>query len=184
MDAVLKEVDTKMQKCIVSLKAEFSKFRSGRANPHLIENIVVSYYGVDTPLMQLAGIHVEDARTLMVSPWEKTMIPAIEKAILSADLGLNPATSGQTIRVPLPALNEERRREMVKVVRHEAENARVAIRNLRRDCNQRSKELLKAKQISEDDERYAQEKAQKLTDQLIKEVDVLLEHKEKELMEL
>lgn len=174
----------RMEKCVVSLKHEFSKIRSGRANPALLEAIMVPYYGTPTPLMQVATINVEDTRTLLVTPWEKSMVQPIEKAILTSDLGLNPATSGNSIRVPLPALNEERRREMVKITRSEAENARVAVRNIRRDANTTCKDLLKTKQISEDDLRRAEDDIQKLTNQFIKEIDGLTEHKEAELMEV
>ncbi len=174
----------KMQKCIASLKQEFSKIRSGRANPALLEHIMVSYYGTDTPLQQVAAIVSEDSRTLIVTPWEKHMVPVIEKAIMTADLGLNPATSGNAIRVPLPALNEERRKEMVKITRSEAENARIAIRNVRRDANNGFKDLLKAKKISEDDLRRAEDSIQKLTDSFMKEVDKVTSSKEAELMEV
>lgn len=174
----------RMQKCITLLKQEFTKIRSGRANPALLENITVSYYGTDTPLQQVAAIISEDSRTLLVTPWEKHMVPVIEKAIMKAELGLNPATSGNAIRVPLPALNEERRREMVKITRNEAENARIAIRNVRRDANNSYKDLQKAKEIGEDDLRKAEDGIQKLTDSFIKEVDVLTSAKESELMEV
>ncbi|MBP9722961.1 MAG: ribosome recycling factor [Gammaproteobacteria bacterium] len=173
-----------MERSILALKHEFTKIRSGRANPALLENVLVSYYGNDTPLKQVANIVVEDSRTLMVTPWEKNLVQAIEKAILTSDLGLNPATSGSAIRVPLPALNEERRREMVKITRNEAENAKVSVRNIRRDANNLAKELLKAKKISEDDAKRAEDSIQKLTDKFIKEIDQLLSHKEAELMEV
>lgn len=181
---VKKQVKQRMEKCVVSLKHEFSKIRSGRANPALLETIMVSYYGTETPLMQVATINIEDSRTLLVTPWEKSMIQSIEKAIMTADLGLNPATSGNSVRVPLPPLNEERRREMVKITRAEAENARVAVRNVRRDANTTCKDLLKTKKISEDDLRRAEDDIQKLTNQFIKEIDGLTEHKESELMEV
>lgn len=181
---ISKQAKQRMEKCIVSLKHEFTKIRSGRANPALLENIMVSYYGTDTPLMQVATINIEDSRTLLVTPWEKSMVQPIEKAIMTADLGLNPATSGNAVRVPLPPLNEERRREMVKITRSEAENARVAIRNVRRDANNSYKELLKAKEISEDELRKAEDEIQKLTNQFIKEIDTLTDHKESELMEV
>lgn len=181
---ISKEAKQRMEKCIASLKHEFSKIRSGRANPSLLEGIMVSYYGTDTPLNQVANVNVEDSRTLMVTPWEKTMVQPIEKAILTSDLGLNPATSGNAIRVPLPPLNEERRREMVKITRSEAENSRVAIRNVRRDANNSYKELQKAKEISEDDLRKAEDSIQKLTNQFIKQVDDLTTAKEAELMEV
>ncbi len=178
------DAQAKMEKSILALKHEFTKIRSGRANPALLENVMVSYYGVDTPLKQVANIVVEDSRTLMVTPWEKNLVSAIEKGILTSDLGLNPATSGTAIRVPLPALNEERRREMVKITRNESENAKVSIRNVRRDANALIKDLLKAKKISEDESKKSEEGIQKLTDRFIKEVDQLLAHKEAELMEV
>ncbi len=184
LNAISKESQSRMERSILALKHEFTKIRSGRANPALLENVLVSYYGNDTPLKQVANIVVEDSRTLMVTPWEKNLVQAIEKAILTSDLGLNPATSGSAIRVPLPALNEERRREMVKITRNEAENAKVSVRNIRRDANNLAKELLKAKKISEDDAKRAEDSIQKLTDKFIKEIDQLLSHKEAELMEV
>lgn len=184
INSIIQDAEKRMEKSIVTLKNEFNKIRSGRANPSLLENIKVSYYGNDTPLSQVANITVEDARTLSVSPWEKNMVPVIEKAILTSDLGLNPATSGNNIRVPLPALNEERRKEMVKITRSEAENAKVAIRNIRRDANNDCKELNKAKELSEDDLRKAEDRIQKITDKYIKQVDEALVHKENELMEV
>lgn len=181
---VLKQTTERMEKCILSLKHEFTKIRSGRANPALLEGIMVSYYGTDTPLVQVATINIEDSRTLLVTPWEKNMVQPIEKAILTSDLGLNPATSGHAIRVPLPPLNEERRREMVKITRAEAENAKVAIRNIRRDANANCKELNKSKEISDDELRKGEDEIQKITNKFIKEVDTLTEHKESELMEV
>ncbi|MEO6696568.1 MAG: ribosome recycling factor [Gammaproteobacteria bacterium] len=174
----------RMQKSLDSLKSELAKLRTGRAHPSLLEHITVEYYGNQVPLSQAANITSSDARTLTVTPWDKNMVQPIEKAILTSDLGLNPATSGAVIRVPLPALTEERRRDMIKVVRAEAEHGRVAIRNVRRDANNELKTLLKDKKISEDDERRAQEEIQKLTDKYIAETDKLLEVKEKELMEV
>lgn len=184
INQINKQAEQRMNNCIQSLKREFSKIRSGRANPALLEGIMVSYYGTDTPLNQVAAVNVEDSRTLMVTPWEKTMVQPIEKAIMTADLGLNPATSGNTIRVPLPALNEERRREMVKITRSEAENARVAVRNVRRDANANCKDMLKNKEISEDDLRKAEDIIQKTTNKFIKEIDDLTASKEAELMEV
>lgn len=184
MHEITKEANTRMSKSIEALKQELSKIRTGRANPGLLDHIKVSFYGTDTPLNQVASISVESARNLLVTPWDKTAIPAIEKAILSSDLGLNPVTAGNVIRVPMPALNEERRKELVKLVREEAEGARVAIRNIRRDSNQSFKDLLKEKQINEDEERRAQTDIQKLTDKFIAEVDKLLLGKETELMEV
>ncbi|MDD1607675.1 MAG: ribosome recycling factor [Methylococcaceae bacterium] len=175
---------TRMGKSIEALKHEFSKIRTGRAHPSLLDQVVVSYYGTDSSISQVANVAVEDARTLTVTPWEKSMVQAIEKAILKSDLGLNPATNGMTIRIPLPALTEERRRGLVKVVKHEAENGRVAIRNIRRDSNSEIKDLLKDKKISEDDAHDAEEKIQKLTDQYIKDVEKLLEAKEADLLSM
>lgn len=177
------DAKTRMHKSIDSLKHEFSKIRTGRATPSLLEHIMVDYYGNPTPLNQVAKVGVEDARTLSITPWEKTMVAVIEKAIMTSDLGLNPATSGVVIRVPMPPLTEERRRDLVKVVRHEAENSRIAVRNIRRDANNVLKTLVKDKEISEDDERRAQESIQKITDQSILDIDGLLTQKEKELME-
>ena len=174
----------RMQKSLDSLKSELAKLRTGRAHPSLLEHITVEYYGNQVPLSQAANITSSDARTLTVTPWDKNMVQPIEKAILTSDLGLNPATSGAVIRVPLPALTEERRRDMIKVVRAEAEHGRVAIRNVRRDANNELKTLLKDKKISEDDERRSQDEIQKLTDKYIADTDKLLEVKEKELMEV
>ncbi len=182
IEALHKKTAERMGKTIDALKLELAKIRTGRAHPSLLDHVTVSYYGNDVPLSQTANITVEDARTLAVSPWERNMIQAIEKAIMTSDLGLNPMTTGTVIRVPLPALTEERRRDLVKVVRHEGENSRVAIRNIRRDANTDLKNALKDKLISEDDERRSQEQIQKLTDQYVKEVDTVLDAKEKDLM--
>lgn len=182
MQNIHSEANTRMLKSIDTLKNELSKIRTGRANSGLLDHVKVSFYGTDTPLNQVASITVESARNLLVTPWDKSVIPAIEKAIMSADLGLNPVTSGTTIRVPMPALTEERRKELVKVVRDEVEGARVAIRNIRRDANQSYKDLLKDKLINEDEERRGQLDIQKLTDKFIAEVDKLLASKETELM--
>lgn len=181
---IQQDAASRMGKSIESLKHEFSKIRTGRAHPSLLDQISVSYYGTDSSLSQVANIAVEDARTLTITPWEKAMVQVIEKAILKSDLGLNPATNGMTIRIPLPPLTEQRRRELVKVVKHEAENGRVAIRNIRRDANNAIKEALKEKLISEDDARNAEEKIQKITDQYVKEVEKLLEAKEADLLSL
>jgi ribosome recycling factor len=175
---------TRMGKSIEALKHEFSKIRTGRAHPSLLDQVVVSYYGTDTSISAVANVAVEDARTLTVTPWEKSMVQAIEKAIMKSDLGLNPATNGMTIRIPLPALTEERRKSLVKVVKNEAENGRIAIRNIRRDSNSEIKDLLKDKKISEDDAHVAEEKIQKLTDQYIKDVEKLLEAKEADLLSM
>ncbi|WP_326502149.1 ribosome recycling factor [Methylomicrobium sp. Wu6] len=184
MNDIQQDAASRMGKSIEALKHEFSKIRTGRAHPSLLDQISVSYYGTDSSLSQVANIAVEDARTLTITPWEKNMVQAIEKAIMKSDLGLNPSTNGMTIRIPLPPLTEQRRRELVKVVKHEAENGRVAIRNIRRDANNAIKEALKEKLISEDDARNAEEKIQKITDQFVKEVEKLLEAKEADLLSL
>lgn len=173
-----------MGKSVDALNNELAKVRTGRAHPSLLDHITVSYYGNETPLNQVANITVDDARTLAVSPWEKTMVAAVEKAIMSSDLGLNPNSAGTVIRVPLPPLTEERRKDLIRVVRQEAEQARVAVRNIRRDANQDLKNLVKEKLISEDDEHRGQEIIQKLTDQHVKDVDELLTKKEEDLMSI
>lgn len=182
IDDIQKRTTERMKKSIEALKHELAKIRTGRAHPSLLDHVTVSYYGNEVPLSQAANITVEDARTLTVTPWERNMVQPIEKAIMTSDLGLNPATAGTVIRVPMPPLTEERRRDLIKVVRHEAENARVAIRNIRRDANSELKVALKEKQVSEDQERRSQEQIQKLTDQHIKVVDGLLEEKEADLL--
>lgn len=184
IEDINKDTQQRMGKSIEALKHELAKIRTGRAHTSLLDHITVEYYGGDVPLNQVASINVEDARTLSLTPWEKQMVGKIEKAIMVSDLGLNPATSGTVIRVPMPPLTEERRRNLVKIVRQEAENGRVAIRNIRRDANHDLKELLKEKEISQDDEKRAQERIQKLTDSHIAQVDELLAAKEKELMEI
>lgn len=180
--AVIKDTEQRMNKCIDALKHEMAKLRTGRAHPSILDGVHVNYYGNETLLTQVASVNVGDARTLTISPWEKKMIPVIEKAILNAGLGLNPVTTGDLIRVPMPALNEERRKELIKVVRHEAETARVSVRNIRRDTNTAFKDLLKNKEITEDDERRLTDQVQKLTDKFIAEVDHLLTAKESDLM--
>lgn len=177
-----KTTDQKMNKTIEAFKGDLAKVRTGRAHTGLLDHVLADYYGTPTPINQIAKITLLDARTISVTPFEKKMAPAIEKAIRSSDLGLNPAAQGELIRVPMPALTEERRKELIKVVRHEAENARVAIRNLRRDANQHLKDALKKKEVSENDERRAQEEVQKLTDQHVADIDKLLQQKEAELM--
>ena len=177
-----KTTDVKMNKTIEAFKADLAKVRTGRAHPGLLDHVMVDYYGAQTPINQIAKITLLDARTIGVVPFEKKMIQAVDKAIRASDLGLNPATAGDTIRVPMPLLTEERRKELTKVVRHEAENARVAIRNLRRDANHALKESLKKKEVSENDERRAQDDVQKLTDSHIASIDKLLQAKEAELM--
>lgn len=184
IEEIQEDARTRMGKSIESMKQGLSKIRTGRAHTSLLDHIKVDYYGSDVPLAQAANITVEDSRTLMVSPWEKTMVQVIEKAIMKSDLGLNPNTAGTSIRIPMPPLTEERRKDMVRIVRSEAEATRVAIRNIRRDANSDFKDLLKEKEISEDDERHAQDAIQKLTDHFVDEVDKLLAEKESELMEI
>ena len=184
IEDIKKDADTRMGKSIEAFKLELSKIRTGRANVSLLDHVVVDYYGSDVPINQAATVSVEDARTLAVSPWEKAMVPVVEKAILNSDMGLNPVTAGDVIRVPLPALTEERRKDLVKLVRQEAEQGRVAIRNIRRDANADLKELVKEKEISEDEEHVGLDAVQKLTDKHIKDIDSILEAKEKELMEI
>lgn len=178
------EAVTRMVKSVEALKGEFKKIRTGRAHPSLLDQITVSYYGSDTPLSQVANVAVDDSRTLKVTPYEKNMVQAIEKAILSSDLGLNPATTGTVIRIPLPPLTEERRRDLVKIVRQEAENGRISIRNIRRDGNSEVKEALKEKLLSEDEAHAGEEKIQKLTDKYIKAIEKLLEEKEADLLSM
>lgn len=182
MHKIISETETRMQKSIESFKVEMSKVRTGRAHPSLLDHVRVDYYGNETPLSQVSNVSVGDARTLVITPWEKKLTPVIEKAILAAGLGLNPTTSGDIIRIPLPALTEERRKDLTKIVRNEAETARVSIRNMRRDGNAALKELLKSKVIAEDEEHRLAEAMQKLTDKYVAEVDQLLAVKEKDLM--
>ncbi|ASF47889.1 ribosome recycling factor [Methylovulum psychrotolerans] len=181
---IQKDASIRMGKSIDALKHEFSKIRTGRAHPSLLDQVTVSYYGTESSISQVANVAVEDSRTLTITPWEKGMVQAIEKAILKSDLGLNPATNGMVIRVPLPSLTEERRRSLVKVVKHEAENGRVAIRNIRRDANSDIQKALKEKLISEDEARSGEDKIQKLTDQFVKDVEKLLEAKEADLLSI
>ncbi len=182
MDKVIIDTETRMQKNIEAFKQEILKVRTGRAHPSLLDHVRVDYYGTPTLLNQVSNVTVGDARTLVITPWEKRMIPAIEKAIMTSDLGLNPTTSGDVIRIPLPVLTEERRKDLIKVVRHEAETARVGIRTVRRDANTVLKELLKNKEIAEDEERRLVDAVQKLTDKYSAEIDQLLLVKEKDLM--
>jgi ribosome recycling factor len=179
---VKKTAEQKMQKSIETLKANFAKVRTGRAHTGLLDHIQVDYYGSPTPLSQVANVTLIDARTIGVQPWEKKMGPVIEKAIRESDLGLNPSSMGDLIRVPTPPLTEERRKDLVKLVKGEAEDAKVAIRNVRRDANEGLKKLVKDKAVSEDDERRAQDDVQKLTDRFVAEVDKILADKEKEIM--
>lgn len=182
IDDIKKDAASRMGKSVEALGHDLAKVRTGRAHPSLLDHLTVSYYGSDVPLKQVANVGVEDARTITVQPYEQQMVTAVEKAIMESDLGLNPNSAGTLIRVPMPQLTEERRRDMTKIVRHEAEQARVAVRNIRRDANSGLKDLVKEKLISEDDERRGQEIIQKLTDQHVKEIDELLEKKEKDLM--
>jgi ribosome recycling factor len=184
LEDLKKDATARMHKCVQSFQADLKKMRTGRAHPSLVEHLKVDYYGSEVPLQQVANISVEDARTLTISPWEKTMVSPIEKAIHKSDLGLTPMTAGTVIRVPLPPLTEERRRDITKVVRQDAENARVSIRNVRRDVLADVKELLKEKEISQDDERKGQDEIQKLTDRHIGEIDQLLAAKEKEILQV
>jgi len=179
---VKKNTEQKMQKSIETLKADLAKVRTGRAHVGILDHVMVDYYGTPTQISQVANLTLLDARTIGVQPWEKKMIAAVEKAIRESDLGLNPATVGDVIRVPTPALTEERRKEMVKLVRSEAEDAKIAIRNIRRDANESLKKLSKDKAISEDDERRTQDEVQKLTDKFVAEVDKLVVEKEKDVM--
>jgi ribosome recycling factor len=181
---IKKDASARMDKSIAALRQELTKLRTGRAHTSLLDHITVDYYGTQTPLSQVSNINVEDSRTLVVSPWEKSMVQAIEKAILTSDLGLNPATAGTIIRVPLPPLTEERRKDMIKLVRHEAEGGRIAIRNIRRDAISAVKDLLKEKMIGEDEERRAHDEIQAITDKHIADVDETLAQKEAELMEI
>ncbi len=184
LDEIKKDAAGRMSKSVAALQQELTKIRTGRAHTSLLDHITVEYYGNPTPLNQVSNITVEDSRTLAVTPWEKDMVQPIEKAIMTSDLGLNPATAGTVIRVPLPALTEERRKDMIRVVRNEAEGGRIAIRNIRRDALHDVKELLKEKMIGEDDERRAEGEIQEITDKYVGEVDQLLADKESELMEI
>jgi ribosome recycling factor len=179
---VKKSADQKMQKTLEALKVDLGKVRTGRAHIGLLDHIMVDYYGTPTALKQVANLTLPDARTIAVTPYEKRMAPVIEKAIRDSELGLNPSTTGELVRVPMPALTEERRKELIKVVKHEAEGAKVAVRNVRRDANTHLKELVKDKKVSEDDERRAQDEVQKLTDRYITEIDKVLHAKEADLM--
>ncbi len=184
IEDIKQEARGRMQKSIEAFKVELSKIRTGRAHPSLLNHVTVDYYGSDVPIGQAANIAVEDARTLAVTPWDKSMVATIEKAIMTSDLGLNPSTAGTVIRVPMPPLTEERRKELVKVVRELAENARVAVRNIRRDGNNDLKSLAKDKDISEDDEHKGQDLVQQVTNESTDEIESLLQEKEKELMEI
>nr|WP_216660433.1 MULTISPECIES: ribosome recycling factor [unclassified Brenneria] len=183
INEIRKDAETRMEKCVEVFKNQISKIRTGRASPSILDGIQVEYYGSATPLRQLANVVVEDSRTLAITVFDRSLGPAVEKAIMSSDLGLNPSSAGSVIRVPLPPLTEERRKDLIKVVRGEAEQGRVSVRNVRRDANDKLKAQLKDKAISEDEERRAQEDVQKLTDSYIKKVDAALVEKEAELMD-
>ena len=184
IDELKKEASQKMTKSMESLSSNLSKIRTGRAHPSILDAITVEYYGQEVPLNQVANIKIEDAKTLQLNVWEKNMIKEVEKSIISSDLGLNPAVSGNLIRIPLPPLTEERRKELVKLVKQEGENCKVSVRNIRRDANTKLKQLLKEKSISEDDEKRSEEDIQKLTDSNIKQIDERIIEKEKDLMQI
>jgi ribosome recycling factor len=184
LEDVKKDATERMAKCVTAFRNDLKKLRTGRAQPSLVEHLKVEYYGNEVPLLQVASINVEDARTLAVSPWERNMVPVIEKAILKSDLGLTPATAGQVIRIPLPPLTEERRKELTKVVHREAENARVGVRNVRREVLNDLRDMLKEKLLSQDDDRRAHDEIQKLTDKHVAEIDHVMAEKEKELMQV
>ena len=184
IDEILKDAEQRMQKSIESMRTEMAKIRTGRASPALIDHLSVDYYGTATPINQVANVSVQDARTLAVQPWEKNMVPVVERAIMEANLGLNPVTAGDLIRIPLPALTEERRREMVKIAAAEGESCKVAIRNIRRDANNDFKALLKDKDISEDEDKRAHDEVQKLTDTYVDQVDHVVGEKEVEILKV
>lgn len=184
IEDIKKDAADRMQKSVVALTNAMAKIRAGRAHTSLLDHVMVPYYGADVPLSQVANVGIDDARTLTVTPWEKPMLSVVEKAIMTSDLGVNPNSAGMTIRIPIPPLTEERRRDLVKVARGEAEGARIAIRNIRRDANSTLKDFLKEKEISEDEERGAEEVVQKLTDSGIKQIDAVLIEKEADLMEV
>ena len=183
INEIRKDAEVRMEKCVEAFKTQISKIRTGRASPRLLDGIIVEYYGTPTPLRQLASVTVEDTRTLKINVFDRSMSPAVEKAIMASDLGLNPSSAGADIRVPLPPLTEERRKDLIKVVRGEAEQGRVSVRNVRRDANDKLKALLKEKEISEDDDRRSQDDIQKMTDAAIKKIDAALADKEAELMQ-
>ena len=184
IETIRKDAGERMAKSIDALRSELAKLRTGRANAALLDHVRIDYYGTPTPVNQVASVTVTDARTLSVTPWDKSMVPTVEKAIRDSDLGLNPATSGEVIRVPLPPLTEERRKEMTRVVRAEGENGKIALRNIRRDALAHLKDSLKKKEVSEDDEKRAEDEIQKLTDKYVAEVDQLVSIKEKDIMAL
>src|SRR5579871_5578192 len=184
LDDLKKDAATRMTKCVQTFQADLKKLRTGRAHPSLVEHLKVDYYGSEVPLQQVASIAVEEGRTLVISPWEKAVVQAIEKAIFKSDLGLTPMTAGTVIRIPMPPLTEERRREITKMLRHDAESARVAVRNVRRDVMNDIKEALKEKLLTQDDERRAETEIQKLTDKHIADIEQALAAKEKEVMQV
>ncbi len=184
IDQIIEDTEVRMRKTVESLRIELTKIRTGRAHPSLLDQVSVDYYGAETPINQVANVTVEDSRTLAVAPWEKQMVSIVEKAIMNSGLGLNPSTAGMLIRIPMPPLTEERRRELVKVVKGEGEAAKVAVRNIRRDANGDFKSLLKEKDVSEDESHHAEDKVQKLTDQFVAAIDDTIAVKEKELMEI
>lgn len=184
INEIKSDAEKRMKKSLDALHSAFNKIRTGRAHPAILDSVMVNYYGQETPLKQVASVNVEDSRTLAVSPWEKNLIPTIEKAIMMSDLGLNPSSTGDVIRVPMPMLTEDSRRELVKQAKADAEHGRVSIRNARRDANNDLKDLLKEKEITEDEERKGQDEIQKLTDQYIAEVEKMLKSKEDDLMEV
>lgn len=184
LDEIKEDATSRMAKSVAALQQELTKIRTGRARTSLLDHITVEYYGSQVPLSQVSNVGIEDSRTLIITPWEKDMVQPIEKAIMSSDLGLNPATAGTVIRVPLPVLTEERRKDMIRIVRHEAEGGRIAIRSIRRDAMHDVKELLKEKMIGEDDERRAEGDIQGITDKFVGQIDGLLADKESELMEI
>lgn len=184
IDAIIKDAEQRMEKSLSSLELAFNKIRTGRAHPSILDTVMVSYYGAETPLNQLANITVEDGRCLVVVPWERNLIGEVEKAVMKSDLGLNPSSNGESIRVPMPALTEETRKEYTKQAKAEAENARVAVRNIRRDANGSVKDMLKDKTISEDDQHRAEERIQKITDKYIASVDAHFAAKETDLLSI
>lgn len=184
IEEIIADAETRMGKSVDSLRTELTKIRTGRAHPSLLDQVAVDYYGTETPINQVANVTVEDSRTLAVAPWEKQMVAVVEKAIINSGLGLNPSTAGNLIRIPMPPLTEERRRELVKVVKHEGENTKIAIRNIRRDANSDFKDLLKEKDISEDESHDAEDSVQKHTNKYVASVDEVIAVKEKELMEI
>jgi len=182
IDDILKDAEQRMLKSIDSMRGEMAKIRTGRASPALIDHLSVDYYGTATPINQVANISVQDARTIAVQPWEKNMVPVVERAIMEANLGFNPVTAGDLIRIPMPPLTEERRKEMVKIAASEGENGKIAVRNIRRDANSDFKSLLKDKDISEDEEKQAEDRVQKLTDKFVAQIDEVVKEKEAEIL--